>query len=60
MNEEEVKSALMRLIGDVLDEMSLPGVDSFVEMRRDVLHCFAYQDWYFRVTLTRVAKEDLP
>ena len=38
MTAEQVKAALLRLLGDVLHEQSLPGLGGYVEMRGDLIY----------------------
>lgn len=59
MDDAEIKRRLMRLIGDSIDEASLDGVDSFIEMEHAVIHfAGADGDRYFRVTLTETTEAE--
>lgn len=50
MNHEQLIKKLLILIGDCIDEESLPGIDSFVEMEGQVIHYSGAEgDRYFKV-----------
>jgi hypothetical protein len=55
----ELKRQLVNLIGDAIDEETLPDIDSFIEMASAVIH-FAGEggERYFRVTLTETTEDE--
>lgn len=59
MTDDAIRKALLWLMGDALDETSLAGRDSFVEMSRDVIHvALGGEDRYYRVALTPVPESE--
>lgn len=60
METNDLKRALIRLIGDAIDEQMLDNSDaSFVEMYANYIHCVADgEDLHFRVTLEQASRDD--
>ncbi len=53
------KHALMKRIGNLLDEDSLPGIDSFIEIDECVIHFVVDgEDLYFEIVLTQVDESE--
>ena len=59
METPELKRQLILLIGGAIDEETITGIDSFVEMDQAVIH-FAGEggERYFRVTLTETTEDE--
>jgi len=59
MDTPALKSALIQLIGAAIDEQSVAGANSFVEMDHAVIHYAGDGgERYFRVTLTECSEAE--
>jgi hypothetical protein len=58
METKNLKVALIRLIGDCIDEKSISGVNSFVEMNSAVIHYSGDgEERYYKVSLEEVDED---